>query len=342
MRSCVLAAAVLCVLSVPAFAADDVAADAPKVKWVLPWKADTALTYEVEDLESQTGEGKSTRYRITSTEHVAIEEAGKDGFVQTWTSENARLEMLEGDSVLRSMMDQAQAGAKALEGTALEVQLDNEGTYKGLRNLDAVTKRLRAAMAPMMLIAGEAQVAKIVDAKERDAARAKTKADMDGVLDRVFTPAMVEGMVTRNIQGYLSFHGIELEPEQAYELDTELPNALGGAPFPARMQLSMSVDEEDPEDLYVSYDVTVDPEAVARAATGVVEKFAGNALDGKQLVKKIDMTDAGLFVVHRRTGVVEMYETTRTTKAEGTTKVERHRMRLVDNEHGHYWKDAEG
>ena len=341
MRSSVLAAAVLCVLSVPAFAADDVAAEAPKVKWVLPWKADTALTYEVEDLDSQTRGGKTTRHRTTATAHVAIKAVDKDGFLQTWKYEDSKFDLLEGDQMLRPMLEQAQASAKALEATPLEVKLDKDGMYAGLRNLDAVARQLRTVMGPMMLVAAEAQVAKIEDEKEREAARAKLKADMGGAFDKVFTPAVIEGMVTRRIQDYAGFHGLELEPDQAYELDTELPNPLGGAAFPAKLQFSMSVDEEDPDDLYVSYDMAIDPEKAAAAAMGVAEKLAGRKIDAKDAVKSVDISDEGLFVVHRPTGVVEMFETTRTTKAEGTTKVERHRMRLVDNEHGHYWKDAE-
>ena len=341
MRSCVLAAAVLCVLSVPAFAADDVAAEAPKVKWVLPWKADTALTYEVEDVDTQVRGGKTTRYRTTSTAHVAIKEVKKDGFLQTWKYEGSKFDLLEGDQALRPMFEQVQASAKALEAATLEVKLDKDGMFAGLRNLDAVTRQLHAVMGPVMLVAAEAQVAQIESEQEREAARAKLKADMGGAFDKVFTPAVVEGMVTRRIQDYVGFHGLELEPDQAYELDTELPNPAGGAPFPAKLQFSMSVDEEDPDDLYVSYDMVVDPEKAAAAAMGVAEKLAGRKIDEKDAVKSVDITDEGLFVVHRPTGIVEMFETTRTTKTEGTSKVERHRMRLVDNEHGHYWKDAE-
>jgi len=213
--------------------------------------------------------------------------------------------------------------------------------YVGLRNADAVVARLRTVLAPMMLLGAETQVAKIADAKEREAARAKIRTDMDGTFDKVFTPAIIEGMVTRHIQDYAGFHGLELEADQAYELDTELPNPTGGAPFPAKLQFSMSVDPDDDTDLYVSYDMTMDPEKVAAAAMGVAETLAGKKLEGKDAVKSVDVVDEGLFVVDRETGIVEMFETTRTTKTEGTTKIERHRMRLVDNAHGHYWKDAE-
>jgi hypothetical protein len=332
---------VLCVLSVPAFAADDVAAEAPTLKWVLPWKADTALSYDVEDLDTQERDGKTTRYRTTSTTDVAIKEANKDGFLQTWSERNAKVELLEGDQAYHPVIEQAQASAKALEGVPLEVKLDKDGMYVGLRNADAVVTRLRTVLAPMMLLGAEMQVAKIADAKEREAARAKVKTDMQGTFDKVFTPTLIEGLVTRHIQDYAGFHGLELEADQAYELETELPNPTGGAPFPAKLQFSMSVDPDDDSDLYVSYDMTMDPEKVAAAAMDVVETLAGKKLEGKDALKTVDVVDEGLFVVDRETGIVEMFETTRTTKTEGTTKIERHRMRLVDNAHGHYWKDAE-
>lgn len=340
MRFRLLALALLSALSVPAFAAEE-AAEAPKVKWVLPWKAGTALTYEMEDLESQETPGKKSSHRTTSTTHVAIAEANDDGFLQTWKFEDSKIEVLEGDEMTRQMMAQLEASARALENVALEVKLDREGMYTGLRNLDTVTQQLRELMTPVMTLAGEAELAKIKDEKARQAAREKAKPAVQAMMETLLAPAMVEGMVTRRIQDYLGFHGLELEPDQAYEVDTELPNPLGGAAFPAKLQFSMSVADDEPDDLYVSYDLVIDPEKVAAAAKDVVTRIAGkDAGIAKDAIQGVEVGDEGLFVVHRPTGVVEMFETTRTTKTEGLKKVERHRMRLVDNEHGHYWKDA--
>lgn len=341
MRFRLLALALLGVLSVPAFAADE-AAEAPKVKWVLPWKAGTALTYEMEDLESQEKAAQTTRHRTTSTTHVAIAEANADGFLQTWTFEDSKIELLEGDEAARQLIAQMQASARALEGTALEVKLDRDGMYAGLRNLDTVTKQLREVLEPVMATAGEAELAKIEDAKAREAARAKSRPALQAVMDTLLSPGVVETMVTRRIQDYVGFHGLELEPDQVYEVETELPNPLGGDAFPAKLQFSMSVASDEPDDLYVSYDLVMDPEKTAAAAMDVVKKIAGKDVEiPKDAIKSVEIGDEGLFVVDRPTGVVEMFETTRTTKTEGMTKVERHRMRLVDNAHGHYWKDAE-
>ena len=62
--------------------------------------------------------------------------------------------------------------------------------------------------------------------------------------------------------------------------------------------------------------------------------------DQKQQLE-ISIVDEGLFVVHRPTGVVEMFESTRTVQAGAKSKVDRHRLRLANGEHDHVWRDEE-
>jgi hypothetical protein len=340
MRHRTLALALLCALSVsPAFA-DEPAAEAAKVKWVMPWKAGTSLDYATEQLTTTDKAGAKSRERGTDTTHVRITEATADGYTQSWTSEGARFDVLEGD---KSGEVQKRTALAALSGAAIDIRLNAEGQYVGMRNADAIATRLRNAMKPLMLLGTEAQLASIEDTRQREAARVEARRKLDGALDRMLAPAIVEAMLTRQIQDYNGFIGIELEPDQAYELETELPNPTGGPAFPAKLMFSLSVSKDDPEDLFVTWDMAVDPEKAATAALQIGEALAGEKIDntGKDAIKTVDITDEGIIVVHRPTGVLEMFESTRTTKMTGLVKVERSRMRLTNGEHAHTWRDEE-
>ncbi|UHQ20169.1 hypothetical protein LVB87_03130 [Lysobacter sp. KIS68-7] len=343
MRLHTLALALLCVLATPAFA-DEPAQAAPKVKWVLPWKQGVALSYQTEDTATEVKDGATSRTRATDTTHVRIAEASDAGFVQVWSSENGTYDVLEGPPALQAQAIQQRATIAALSGVPLEVKLATDGTYAGVRNLDTLIAKIRAVTAPTLLVAIESQMAQIEDPKAREKARATAKANTDAALDRMLTPAYVEALLTRQIQDYDGFHGLEIEPDQSYEVQTALPNPFGGPAFPAKLTFSMSVSPDDPEDLFVAWDMQIDPEKAAVAALAISEKLAGKKLDntGKDAVTSLDIADEGLIVVHRPTGVVEMYESTRTTQLPGQLKkVERHRMRLLDGQHEHYWRDEE-
>ena len=54
---------------------------------------------------------------------------------------------------------------------------------------------------------------------------------------------------------------------------------------------------------------------------------------------EMSVVDAGIFVVHRPTGVAEMFESTRTVKFGERSKVERNRLRLLNGAHEHVWTD---
>jgi hypothetical protein len=335
-----LAAALACTLLLapvvlPAFAAEpDIAA--AKVKWDMPWKQGLSLQYATEFLSDEHKDGKRERSRSTDNTTVRIEAASGKGFVQSWTSKDAKYVVLDGESDAAEM----KALNAAMAGVPVQVKLDAAGNYAGMHNLDDILPRLRKAMSPFVKATAEKELAKITDKQARAAAQDNLK-NAEAMLDRLFTPAYVEAMLSRMISTYNGFVGIELEPDQAYELDTELPNPFGGAPLPAKLTFSLSISADDPEDLFVAYEMTVDPEKMAALALEVGEKLADKKATDEERAgfKSVELKDEGLFVVHRPTGVVEMFEDTRTTRHGTTEKVERHRMRQLDGAHDHVWRD---
>jgi len=72
--------------------------------------------------------------------------------------------------------------------------------------------------------------------------------------------------------------------------------------------------------------------------------LSGNKLTeaDTRVIAKVDVRDEGFFLVHRITGVIEMMESTRTTKLpDGGEKIERYRMRQIDGAHDHEWREED-
>lgn len=313
---------------------------AETIAWKHPWRQGLALTYATEYTSDKAGAGKRQRTRATDTTAILVTEAGADGYVQAWTSRDARLELLEGDP---AALAAARAAARAMDGVALQVELDPDGNFRAIRDLDALAVRLRAALRPMLAGGVDASVAKL-EAGKREAARAEADARTDAVLAQMTSPAMLQAMLGRVPQGYNGFVGLELEPGEWYGLDTELENPLGGPPFPARLEFAFSVSEDDLDDVFLEWTQTIDPAAGAEAAWALVERLAGTPIpagERKGLPKELELADEGVILFRRSSGVIEMFESVRTVKLGEHQEVQRQRLRLTSGDHAHEWADGD-
>lgn len=324
-----------------AFAAEP-PAKAEEIKVPLPWKQGQVLQYQFEQVETKTKPGAREKSISTSMLEVKTVEAGKDGFVQHWRSYDNKQEVLEGDKEQSKAIAEAMKG---LEDLAFVVETDADGLYKGMRNLDEVAKRLRAAMQPVMLTlvreATEKNTAALEPAKRKEAMD-KVEAETNAFLDRFTQAKVLEGLLTRDIQTVLNFSGAELDNDQAYELETTLENPTGGAPFPAKLTFGLYVEKESPEDVWLEWTLEIDPVKGAAAVWDTVERLYGRKIDEaerKTLPAQVSIVDTGFIVFERATGIPELYQYVRNTKIAENANYERRRMRLVGQAHDHEWVD---
>jgi hypothetical protein len=334
-----LAVALLCALPVlPAFAAEEAAA--PTIKWVVPWKPGTTLQYATEDTTRETQGEKVDYTRATSNATVKVTQASADGYVQTWSWGAGTYDVLEGDKSQEALM---RAFGLAFKDISIEVDLNKEGNFTRMRNIADVAPRMRTALRAVLHPMVEDNVAKIEGAAQRETKRKEMQANIDGLADRISAPAVLEGLLTRNIQSYNGFVGVDLEPDMEYAMDVELPNPLGGANFPAKLAVSLSVSDDQPDDIFVAFVQTLDAEKAEPALIATGEALLGKKLTAEQLKEELDLAvqDEGMFLVHVPTGVIEMFESKRTTKINDKLKVERLRMRLTNGEHAHEWAEEQ-
>lgn len=117
--------------------------EAEKIKLPLPWKQGEVLHYATERVKTETAPGKREKSVATSKGTVATLEVGKDGYLQQWSWSESKEEVLEGDKSRQAAFAQA---AAELEKIALLVEMDAEGHYSRLRNVDGIGQQMLGAM----------------------------------------------------------------------------------------------------------------------------------------------------------------------------------------------------
>lgn len=313
-----------------------------KIKLPLPWKQGQVLAFDSERVKTETGPGKREKVVSASKVEVRTIEAGAEGFVQEWRWRDARDEVLEGDKRVLAAMAPA---VKEIEAADLPVvvEMDAAGTYQRVRNLDQVGALFRKAMRPVMLslmTTGFEEASKGQDAATRQQALDKLPAEADALLERTTQPKLLEAMLTRELETLLNFSGAELEDDQSYVLETVLENPTGGAAFPAKLTFGLYVDEDEPEDVYLEWTMTIDPDKGAKAMVDTAERLYGRTFspeEAKALPERIAVEDKGFIVFERATGLPEMFQNVRTTKFGETANYERNRLRLHGGRHAHEW-----
>lgn len=320
------------------------AATAEKIKLPLPWQQGQALEYATERVKTATAPGKREKTLSTSTSVVRTIEANAQGFVQEWRWRDASENVVEGDKTVSEALARAIKDIEA-EDVALVVELAPDGSYRRARNVEQIGALFRKAMRPAMLELMTAGVDKAMagqDAAKRKDALDKVPAETDGFLQRFTQPALLETMLTREIQTVLNFSGAELDNDQMYELETLLENPTGGAAFPAKLSYGLYVGSNEPEDIYLEWTLEIDPVKGADAVWDTLERMFGRkigAAERKELPAQISIVDKGFIVFERATGLPEMFENVRTTKLGEHANYERHRMRLLDHGHEHEWAE---
>lgn len=312
---------------------------AETITWPNPWKKGLTLAYETESLESKVSPGKREKSRTLSSTEVRIAKVSEEGFVQEWITRKPVVEIIEGDPAQAEMM---RAAMRGFEGFAVSIDLDKAGNYVRIRNIDDVSARVRKTMKPLMTAGVDAGIARLAKA-EREKARAEALKQVDGVLDRMTAPAVLENLIGRDIQTYNNFIGAELEADQWYELETELDNPTGGNRIPAKLQFALYESKQDPDDIFMEWKSSIDPQKGAEAAWAILESLSGKKpgrRERRKLPKEIAIDDEGFAMFRRGTGVIEMFSSTRTVRMADHEKVERERMRLTGGDHRHEWSEG--
>lgn len=323
LRASLLAALLLAAL--PALAQE-------RIRWPVTWKVGQTFTYEAESLERERDDEGTQVSRSTDITEVRVAEAGAGGYLQHWITRDSRIETIEGD---RATTDAVAPLLDQFEGFVVQVELGADGRYRKLRNLDETATKIRQVMTPLTGTSIEEISARMdpdMPAAERDMIIAIAKRNMLAMMEKFFTNEMVEAMTSGGVKGITQFAGGEYEAGKRYSDAEPIESPLLGRKLPARRTFTFAIDKDDPTLARVEWTHTLDTSGDAAPLWGLVSELTTGGLDtarGEGRPKDLALREEGMMLFRRDTGVVELMETTVTSRyGQEHDEHDRNRLRL--------------
>ena len=313
---------VLSLVAAPTLAAEH-------VRMPVPWRTGMTLVYDTESIHREkNAEGSGSR-RVTDRTEVRVDEAGRKGHVLVWTTRDSRVEAIDGD---RSTTDLMAPMLEKLDGLPVAVELDRDGRYRRVRNLEEVADRVRTAIRPLLeanlektLGQGGSKVAKY----DRGVALAEARERLDGAMAQIITLDGVEHVSSSQMKTFSAFVGMSLEVGKRYRDATPIESPMEGKPLPGQREYVVEIDREDANLARIRWTHALDTTGDAAAQWRLVEELTGEAPTGAGAPKDLSLREEGVLVFRRDTGTIERAETVNTSRyGRQHDEHERHRMRL--------------
>jgi hypothetical protein len=314
-------------VTLPLFASPAVAAE--RVRMPVPWHSGMTLAYDTESIHREkNAEGAGSR-RVTDRTEVRVTESGRNGHTLVWTTHDSRVEAIDGD---RGTTDLIAPMLEQLDELEVVIELDRDGRYRKVRNLDAVAVRVRAAMRPILEANLEKTLGKgseKVSKYDRDAALAIAREQLGAMLDRIITLDGVETVSSNQAKTFTAFVGKSLQAGKAYRDAEPIESPLEGTPLPGKREYTLEIDREDANLARIRWTHALDTAGDAAAQWALVAELTGDAPTGDGAPKDLSLREEGVLLFRRDTGIIELVETVNTSRyGRSHNEHERHRMRL--------------
>jgi len=305
---------------------------AERVRVAVPWTTGQSVAYEDEAVHRENGEGDGASVRrITDETRIRVDAAGRDGHALTWTTHGSRVETVEGD---RSLSDLLAPVLDALDDVPVTIELDGDGRYRRVRDLDALVDRVRKAMLPAFLgnldrsLGVDARGNAKVDTGERDAMLAAARRDLESNMESIVSRDSVEAGTVSQMRLMSAFVGKTLVAGKAYRDAEPILSPVEGRPLPGVREYTVEIDRDDPGLARLRWTHRFDPKADAKTQWALAQELGARTVtDG--LPQDMALTRTGTLVFRRDTGLVELLEFEERSKlGDVHDEDQRHRMRL--------------
>jgi hypothetical protein len=305
---------------------------AEKVRWPIAWKLGEVVSYDSESVTRETEDGTANVRRITDRTGIRTLEADDKGYALVWTTQDSRVEAIEGD---RSTIDMLAPMLDELDGFEVVVELDRDGRYRRVRNLDAVAARIRAAMLPIFA-ANLQKMFDVADPKlskvDHDALLVLARNNLETSIDGIVTTRSVEAMSSAQTKALTTFVGKPLVVGKRYRDADAMNSPREGLPLQAKREYVLSLVDDDPALARIRWTSTLDPLGDAKMLWMLVDELAGDEAPAARESRPGDLVfnEEGVVLFNRDTGVVEMLETIEISRyGNSHDEHERYRMRRV-------------
>ncbi len=324
----------LCALALALALVPAIADAAERVRWPIAWKAGEVVSYDTESLVRETEDGATNVRRITDRTQIRTLEADANGYALVWTTHDSRVEAVEGD---RSMIDMLAPMLDDLDELEVVVELDRDGHYRRVRNLDAVATKVRAAMLPIFA-ANLQNMFDVADPKlskvDHEALLTLARNNLETSIDGIVTTRGVEAMSSAQAKTITAFVGKPLVVGKRYRDDAPMESPREALPLQASRTYTLSLVDDDPTLARIRWTRTLDPRGDAKMLWMLVDELVGDdaPTDREGRPEGLALSEEGVVVFHRDTGAVELLETVEISRyGQAHDEHERYRMRRVGN-----------
>jgi hypothetical protein len=289
-------------LAVALLAAAVAPAADPPVRLSPTWTKGDKVEYDFTKGRERTKDGKVVLSGSTTTPiTVEVLKVGKDEVEIGWTFGEVKF-----NDPVQAKNPQVKALGNIMKGRRVVFTLDPAGGVTGVKNFDELAKasdEIYDALAAVM--------------KESGAA----KAQVDQVM------AVVKGMFAKREQTEMMWLkdpaalffpvGEQLEVGKPKETEQELPNPLGGDPFPTKRTVELTKADAKAGTATITASVAFDEKAAEKILNQTIKdltKQLGTEPPNADAIKGFRITDAAEYTVSTKTGWVEKAKVTRTMK----------------------------
>ncbi len=268
---------------------------------ILPhWKKGESFDLAVTRAREKSVDGRSILSGKTHTRFsIDVLHADDKGYLVGWTAGETTFEIpASSESFLRQVVG-------LMKGMQIVLQLDHRGTIKGVQNWEALRGETLKAM--------DALLAK-VPASPKESIDHTLMSNLRAQWKTMFaTKEQVEQLCTRDARIYFMALGRRYVLTEPYEYNDQLPNPLGGNPFPTRAKIIMKTFDRQSGQAELSWNQTTDSKQATRILESMMKDLAarrGKTSPDGEFTKVITLNDDAEIVVNANTGWVT--ELTRT------------------------------
>jgi hypothetical protein len=251
------------------------------VTCVAYWKKNDVRTftiakYEEKKLDQSRSEVKLIAYDVT----IRVLDSTKEGYKLEWKQGNVRIKGM--DSVGNVLAGKLLSGVKFIYST------DDVGSFKALLNWQEV-RDFYVNMLKMQF--------------SKDRADSISRAMIENMISNLSTKESVEAIMIKEVQLLYNPYGVEF-PKRAVSAETELPNMLGGQPFPAILTFSMASLDVKNNMATVLLTQQVDKQKGKSILLDLLQKMSRGASlsDINSTIEKVEITDKISLTFHLATG----------------------------------------
>lgn len=288
--------------------------EAVELNWPVPWDQSAELVYHTSSHNRRSDKNGTRSWSASSFARIGSERV-EPGYRQMWTGEDYRMGFGEGvDSLMQQTLG---AMADMFSGRAVIVELDDEGAFSRLVDIEELGGAYRELLAQAMDTGLENGVKDIEDPGQRSVALATAREKSQSVLAQMGSDEMLAALLSAEISQLLFPGGGDLALDTVYEWEEEGLNMLGGRNLPMLSRLELTLDPDTENKARMDLNRSLDPEKSMPIVIESVERMFGTTLseeDRAKLGERFDSSVRAEYLIDLETGVVEWMRVTENKK----------------------------